>query len=153
MLMSQTDAILLCATLPLHTAALTWETDSQQAARHCSCTYGDVLFTQLCSDPATKHCNKVQGKMQIPLFSAALQNRLFAGLCHCNDTHGHLLFTQMCNDPTAMHCNTGQGNLHSPVLSAALENRLTAGLYHNKCDLQTSTTSRNLKTQTCESIR
>ncbi len=46
---------------------------SLQAVFHCSHTHGDLLFIQLCSDPAPMQCSSVQGKMQSPLFSAALQ--------------------------------------------------------------------------------
>ena len=34
---------------------------------------------QVWSDPATTHCSTVQGQIQSPLFSVALQNRLTAG--------------------------------------------------------------------------
>ena len=49
-------------------------------------------------------------KLHSPLFKAALQNRLTAGLGHCNYTYGDLLFIQVCSDTTAMHCSTGQIN-------------------------------------------
>ena len=60
-------------------SVLLCKTGSQQAVCHCSYTYGDLLFIQVCSDPAPMLCSTVQGKMQSPLFSAALQNRLTAG--------------------------------------------------------------------------
>ncbi len=60
-------------------SVLLCKTGSQQAVCHCSYTYGDWLFIQVYSDPATKHCSTAQGKMQFPLFSVALQNRLTAG--------------------------------------------------------------------------
>jgi len=60
-------------------SALLCKTGSQQAVWHCSYTYGDLLFIQVCSDSAQRQCSSVQGKMQSPLFSAALQNRLTAG--------------------------------------------------------------------------
>ena len=62
-----------------HCSVLLWTTGSQQAVWPCSCTYGDLLFIQVCSDPAQMQCSSVQGKMQSPLFSAALENRLTAG--------------------------------------------------------------------------
>ena len=62
-----------------HCSALLCKTGSQQAVWHCSYTYGDLLFTQVRSDSALMQCSFVQGKMQSPLFSAALQNRLTAG--------------------------------------------------------------------------
>ena len=52
---------------------------SQQAVFHCSYTYADLLFIQVCSDPAQMHCSKVQGKLQSPVFCAALQYLLTAG--------------------------------------------------------------------------
>ncbi len=68
--------------------------------------------------------------MQSPLLTAALQDRLAAGLYHCNYTYGDLLCIQVCSDPTPVHCNTVQSKMHSPLLSAALQDRLAAGLYH-----------------------
>ena len=50
-----------------------------QALCQCIYTYGDLLFIQVCSDPAQMLCSTCQGKMQSPLFSVALQNRLTAG--------------------------------------------------------------------------
>ena len=54
-------------------------TGSHKAVCHCRYTYGDLLYIQVCSDPAQMLCSKVQGKMQSPLFSAALLNRLTQG--------------------------------------------------------------------------
>jgi len=62
-----------------HCPVLLCKTGSQQAVFHCSYTYGDLLYIQVCSDPAQMLCSKVQGKMQSPLFSAALLNRLTQG--------------------------------------------------------------------------
>ena len=64
-----------------HCSVLLCKTGSQQAVCHCSHIYGEVLFIQVCSDPAPMHCSSVQGKMQSPLFSAALQNRLRSREC------------------------------------------------------------------------
>ena len=64
----------------------------------------------MCSDTTAMHCSTGQGKLHSPLFKAALQNRLTAGLSHCNYTYGDLLFVQVCSDTTAMHCSTGQIN-------------------------------------------
>ena len=69
--------------------------------------------------------------MQSPLLSAAVQDRLAAGLYHSNYTYEDLLFIQVCSDPTPVHCNTVQGKMQSPLLSAALQDRLAAGLYHS----------------------
>ena len=65
--------------------------------------------------------------MQSPLLTAALQDRLAAGLHHCDYTYEDLLFIQVCSDSTPEHCNTVQGKMHSPVLTAALQDRLAAG--------------------------
>ncbi len=93
---------------------------------HWNCTYEDLPFIQVCSDPTPMHFNTGQGKMHSLLFSAALQNRLTAGLCHCNYTYEDLLFIQACSDPTARHCSTGFGKRHFPLFSAGLQIRLTA---------------------------
>ena len=52
------------------------DTRSQQAVCHCNYTYGDLLFVQVC--PPQMLCSKFQGKIQFPLFSVALQNRVTA---------------------------------------------------------------------------
>ena len=44
--------------------------------------------------------------MQSPLLSAALQDRLAAGMYHCNYTYEALLVIQVCSDPTPVHCIT-----------------------------------------------
>jgi len=76
------------------------------------------------------HCSTGLGRMHAPLFIAALQNRLTAGLFHCNHTYGDLLFIQGCSGPAQLHCSTGLGRMHAPLFIAALQNRLTAGLCH-----------------------
>ena len=76
---------------------------------------------------ALQHWNKQKSP---PLLSAALQNRLRAGLRHCKYTYGDLLSIQVCRHPTAMHCSTGNGSKHSPLLSTAVQNRLRTGLCH-----------------------
>ena len=52
---------------------------SQQAVCHCSYTYGDLIFIQVSNGPPQMPCSSVQGKLQLPQFSAALQSRLTAG--------------------------------------------------------------------------
>ncbi len=74
------------------------------------------------------HCSIDLSKVHSPLFSAALQNGVTAGLRHCNYTLRDLLFIHLCSEPTEMHCSTAKGKMHSPLFSAALQNRLTAGL-------------------------
>ena len=56
---------------------------------------------QVCSDSTPEHCNTVQGKMYSPVLTAALQDRLAAGLYHCNYTYEGLLFIQVCSEPTS----------------------------------------------------
>ena len=73
------SAALFRAKCTPHCSVLLCNEGSQQAVFHCSYTYGDVLFIQVCSDPAQMQCSSVQGKMHSPLFSAALQRRLTAG--------------------------------------------------------------------------
>ncbi len=73
---------------------------------HCTYTYKDILFIQLCSDPTPVHRNTVFGKKQSPLSSAAVQKRLPAGLFQYKYTCEDLLFIQLCSDPTPVHCNT-----------------------------------------------
>ncbi len=73
-------------------------------------------------------CSVAQGKIHSPLFSAALQIRLTAGVCHWKYTNEDLLFVQVSIDPTPMHCNTAFCKMHAPLFSAAVQNRLTAGL-------------------------
>ena len=68
--------------------------------------------------------------MHFSLFSAALQNKLTAGLCKCNYTCGDLLSIQVCSEPTEMQCSTGLGKMHFSLFSAAPQNKLTAGLCH-----------------------
>ena len=75
MTLHQCSAALFTAKRNTHCSVLLCNTGSQQAVRHCSFTYGDLLFIQVCSDSAQMQCSFVQGKMQSPLFCAALQNR------------------------------------------------------------------------------
>ena len=96
----------------------------------CNCTYGDLLFIQVGSEPTKMHCTTGLGNLHSPLFNSAMQNRLTAGLCHCNCTYGDLLFIQVCSEPTEMHCSICLGKMQSPLFNSALQNRLTAGLCH-----------------------
>jgi len=72
------------------------KTGSQQAVCHCTCTYGDVLFIQMCSDPAPMQCSSVQGKMQSPLFSAALRKQAHSRQCVTALTHMEMCSTHKC---------------------------------------------------------
>ena len=117
----QCSAALFRATCNPHCSVLLCNEGSQQAVCHCSYTCGDLLFIQVCSDPAPMQCSTVQGKMHSPLFCAALQNRLTTGSVSLQFTYGHLLFIQVCSDPAPMHCSTVQGKMQSPLFSAALQ--------------------------------
>ena len=72
-------------------------------------------------------------KKQCPHLSAALQDRLAAGLYHCNYTHEEMVFIQGYSDPTLVHCNILLCKKQCPQLSAALQDRLAAGLHHCNC--------------------
>jgi len=85
-----------------HCSVLLCKRGSQQAVCHCSYTYGDLLFIQVCSEATELHCSNDLRRMHAPLFSSALQNRLTAGLCHCNTTYGDLL---LCNVDDLQSCN------------------------------------------------
>ena len=75
----QCTATLFKAKCNPYCSVLLCKTGPQQALSHCIYTYGDLLFIQVCSDATPVHCSTGQGKMQTPLFSDALQNRLTAG--------------------------------------------------------------------------
>ncbi|DBB02780.1 TPA: hypothetical protein ACH3X1_013612 [Trebouxia sp. C0004] len=110
-----------------HCSVLVYKTGSQQAVFHCSYTYGDLLFRQVCSDPTPMHCSSLQGNMQSPLFSAALQTRFTAGSL---SLQLHLWRSALCTDvqcPAPTHCSSVQGKMQSPLFSAGQQIRLTAG--------------------------
>ena len=69
-------SVLFCWESPLSSSAL--QNRLSAGLCHCSCTYGDLLFIQVCSDATPKHCSTGQGKIAFSLFFAALQNRLTA---------------------------------------------------------------------------
>ena len=95
-----------------HCSLLLCKTGSQQAVCHCSCTYGDVLFIQVCSDPAKMRCSKVQGKLESPLFSPAMQHRLKIRQCVTADTPMELCSSYRC---------------------AVTQHQCTAALFRAKC--------------------
>ena len=74
----QCNAALLRAKCTPQYSVLLCQTGSQQALCVCKHSYEDLLFIQVCSDPAPMQCSTAQGKMQSPLLSAALPNRLAA---------------------------------------------------------------------------
>ena len=126
------DAALFRAKCSPHCSVLLCKTGSQQAVFHCSHTYGDLLYIRVCNDPAPMHCNTGQGKMQTPLFSDALQNRLTAGsvALHLHLWRlGAIAVTQACCEPV-VQCTTDQWGLHFAQTNAAVHFCwLTAQLY------------------------
>ena len=77
-----------------HCSVLLCKTGSQQACVTASTPMEICCSYKVCSEQTPMHCNTVFGKMKSTLLSAALQNRLTAGLCHCKYTYGDLLFIQ-----------------------------------------------------------
>ncbi len=72
----QCTAALVWAKCSPHCSVLLCKTGSKHALCHCHYTYKDLMLIQVCSESAPVHCSTGFGKMQSPLFSAALQNRL-----------------------------------------------------------------------------
>ncbi len=125
---------------------------------HCRYTCGYLLFIQVWRDPKQKQCSTVQGRMQSPLCSGALQRKVTAGLCQCNYSYGDLMFVHWYSDPAPTHCSsvqsrmqstlfrpalvwsdpqemqcsTVQGRMQSTLFSVALQKKPTAGLCHCK---------------------
>ena len=98
---------------------------------HCNYTYGDLLFTQVCSDPAAMHCSTGQGQTAFPT----------AQYCYAKTGSQQAWVT--ATTPMEICCShwcvvTQQqftaalvrGKLHSSLFSSALQKRLTAGLGH-----------------------
>ena len=99
----QCTAALVLAKCSPHCSVLLCKTGSQHALCHCNDTCAALLFIQVCSDPAPMHCSTGFGKMQNPLFSAALQNRC-CSLYRCAVTQHHstvALLRAKCNP----HCS------------------------------------------------
>ena len=130
MTQQQCTASLFRAKCSPHCSVLLCQTGLQLACIYCNYTYEALLVIKVCSDPTPVHCITVLCKMQCTQVSAALQDRLAAGLYHCNYTYEALLVIQVCSDPTPVHCITVQGKMQSPLLSATLQDRLAAGMYH-----------------------
>ena len=74
----QSTAALVLAKCSPHCSVLLCKTGSQHAPYRCSDSCEDLLFIQVCSGSAPMHCSTGFGKMQSPLFSVALQNRVTA---------------------------------------------------------------------------
>ena len=86
-----TSALVRAKHIP-HCAVLLCKTDLQQAVCDCIYTYGDVLFIQVCSDPAQMYCSSVEGKIQSPLLVLLCKTGSQRAVCHCSYTYGDLLF-------------------------------------------------------------
>ena len=97
-----------------HCSMLFCKTGSQQAVCHCTYTYGDLLFIQVCIETcrsyrcAVTHTNcglvalpgaKCSSQFLVLLYKTGSQH----ALCHCKYTYGGWLFVQVCRDPTPMH--------------------------------------------------
>jgi len=76
----QCNAALLRAKRAAQCSLLPCKTGSQLALCDCVCTYADMLFIHVCSEPAPMHCS-AQGEIASLLFSAALQTSLTACAC------------------------------------------------------------------------
>ncbi len=140
----QCNSALVKAKCFSHCSVLLCKTGSQQVCVTAIAPMEICSSFRYAVSQQTIHFRTGQGKVHFPLFSAALQNRLTAGLCHCKNTFGDLLSMQVCSDTTPMQCSTGQGKKHFPLFSSALQNRLTAGLCH--CN---HTYGDSLSTQVC----
>ena len=97
----QSTAARFRAKCSFHCSVLLCKTGSQQAVCHCSYTYGDLLFIQVCSDQATKHCSKVQGKNAVSTVQCCSAKQAHSRQCVTAVTPMEiLLFIQVCSDPT-----------------------------------------------------
>jgi len=146
-----------------HCSLLLCKTGQQQAVCHCSYTYGVLLFIQVCSNPAQMHCSTVQGKMQSPLFIAALQTRMTAGsvslhlrlwtfALHAGVQQPSTNALQPCSGHNAIAtvkcCSAKQANSRQCVTAgtpmeicsscrcAVTQHKCTAGVFRAKCNSQ-----------------
>ena len=71
------------------------KTGSQLALCHCVYTYADLLFIQVCSEPAPSF---------IQVCSEPAPSYSYADL----------LFIQVCSESAQMHCSTAQGKIELP---------------------------------------
>ena len=85
-------AALLRAKCILYCSVLLCKTGWQQACVNAIAPVQICCSYRCAVTQHQMHCSTGFGKMHSPLFSAALQNRLTAGLCHCNCTCANLLF-------------------------------------------------------------
>ncbi len=123
----QCTAALVLAKCSPHCSVLLCKTGSQHALCHCNYTYEDLLFIQVCSESAPMHCSTGFGKLQSPLFSVALQNRVTA----CTMS----LQLHLCSFDAHTKCALSQhqctaalvlAKMQSPLFSVTLQNRVTA---------------------------
>ena len=93
----------------------------------------DICFQYRCA-VAQQQCKDtlLLAKCNCPLLSAAVQNRLTAGLCHCKYTYGYLLSDRCAVAQQQCKATLLLAKCNCPLLSAAVQNRLTAGLCHCK---------------------
>ena len=111
----QSTAARFRARCSFHCSVLLCKTGSQQAVCHCSYTYGDLLFIQVYSDQATKHCSKVQGKNAVSTVlccsakQAGSRQSVTAVTPMETIAYGDLLFVQLCSDLATKHCCKVQG--------------------------------------------
>ncbi len=105
-------AALVRANCIAHCSVLLCRTGSQQA-RVTAITPTETCCSHRCAVTQQKCTAALVRANAIPLFSAALQNRLAAGLCHCKSPNEELLFITVGFDPTPIHCGTGCGKMHS----------------------------------------
>jgi hypothetical protein len=91
---------------------------------HCSYTYEDLLFMQVCSETlfrakSSSHCSVQLCKTGLPQ------------VCVDAFTPVKICCLYRCAvKPIPVHCTTILRKMQCPQLSAALEGRLSAGLYH-----------------------
>ncbi len=120
-------AVLLRARCNYHCSVLLCSTGSHQAVCHSRFTYVDLLFIQVCSDPAQMHWTLFRARCNYHRSVLLCKTGSHKAVCHCRFNYGDLLFIQVSSDPAQMHCNSIQGKMQSPQFSAALQKRLTPG--------------------------
>ena len=79
---------------------------------------------------AQHHCcaTLLLEKYSCPPLSAALQNRLIAGLCCCKYTYGDLLLIQLCSGSTPVQCHTAFGKIQLPLAQCCCAKKADSNL-------------------------
>ena len=77
----QCSAALFRAKCSPHCSVLLCNEGSRQAVCHCSHTCGDLLFIQVCSDPAQMQCSSVQGKNAFPTIQCCSAVKVHSRQC------------------------------------------------------------------------